>query len=456
MVEVNSSHTFETFKYKSLNQLKSKLNNLNLALPLNSKTEILRREIKIDGKFIANRLAIQPMEGFDAKIDGSPSELTLRRYTRFARGGVSLIWFEATSIIPEGRSNAHQLVLSERNLDQFKKLASITKKICNQTLKSMGFQENCCLILQLNHSGRYSKRNGIPYPVRGYHNVELDKAINVNKEQGIIISDNELEQLENKWVEKAILVKNAGFDGVDIKSCHGYLISELLSGRMRLDSKYGGKDLAKRTKFLINIIKKLKKMMGYKSDFIITSRLGVYDGNPYPIGFGVKDTLNEKFPAPIDLKEPIALVKELYELGIKLINVSAGNPHYKPHITRPYDIPVEGGYLPKEHPLYSVYRMYHITSKIKEAIPKNIVIVGSAFSYLRQYAGNFAAGVVQEKRGDICGFGRMALANPEFAKQIFSKGMIDKSKTCITCSKCSEFMKLGKNTGCAVRDPLYQ
>jgi 2,4-dienoyl-CoA reductase-like NADH-dependent reductase (Old Yellow Enzyme family) len=85
-----------------------------------------------------------------------------------------------------------------------------------------------------------------------------------------------------------------------------------------------------------------------------------------------------------------------------------------------------------------------------------MVLVGSAFSYLRQYAGNYAAGLVQEKKVDICGFGRMAIANPEFAKQILLKGMIEKSKTCITCSKCSEFMKLGKNTGCAVRDPLYQ
>jgi len=456
MVESDSLHIFEPFKYKNLNQLKEKLNSLNLALPLSSKTSILEKPIKIKEKIIANRLAIQPMEGFDAKFNGEPSKLTFRRYGRFAKGGVSLIWFEATAISEDCRSNAHQLVLSEGNLEKFTNLVSYTRELCNKTLKTIGIHGNCCLIIQLNHSGRYSKRNGTSYPIRAYHNFELDKAINVKRNQGIIISDKELEHLENKWVQSAVLAKKAGFDGVDIKACHGYLINELLSGRIRRYSKYGGEKLKNRSQFLLNIIRKLKERVGHNSKFIITSRLGVYDGNPYPLGFGVKNNLDEKFPAPIDLKEPMSLIKDLYELGIRLINISAGNPHYKPHITRPYDIPVKGGYIPKEHPLFSLYRMYNLSSMIKEAIPKDMVVVGSAFSYLRQYAGNYAAGIVQENKVDICGFGRMAIANPEFAKQILLKGVIDKSKTCITCSKCSEFMKLGKNTGCAVRDPLYQ
>jgi len=39
-------------------------------------------------------MAVQPMEGFDADPDGSPSELTFRRYKRFAQGGSGIIWFE--------------------------------------------------------------------------------------------------------------------------------------------------------------------------------------------------------------------------------------------------------------------------------------------------------------------------------------------------------------------------
>ena len=141
--------------------------------------------------------------------------------------------------------------------------------------------------------------------------------------------------------------------------------------------------------------------------------------------------------------------------GIELINISAGDPHQQPHITRPYDIPVKGGVNPKEHPLFSVYRIIYLTSVIKSLIPKEIKIIGSGYSYLRHYAGNLASGVIENSMADICGFGRMSFANPDFARQIFQNGTIDKQKSCISCSKCSQLMREGKNTGCAIRDPYY-
>jgi 2,4-dienoyl-CoA reductase-like NADH-dependent reductase (Old Yellow Enzyme family) len=85
-----------------------------------------------------------------------------------------------------------------------------------------------------------------------------------------------------------------------------------------------------------------------------------------------------------------------------------------------------------------------------------MIIVGSGYSYLRQFAGYIAAGLTHERKADICGFGRMALANPNFPRQIFQEGIIDKNQVCTTCSKCSEFMKLGKNVGCATRDSKYK
>jgi len=238
-----SSKEFKPFRYKNLEELKSELKRLNISLPLNSNTENLKDYILINGRKLANRLVIQPMEGFDANLNGSPSDLTFRRYKRYAKGGVGLIWFEATAISEDCRSNDHQLVLSEENLKDFKNLTTIIRDQCNHTLKSLGFKYKCCLIIQLNHSGRYSKQNGIKYPIRAYHNDELDRAISVKREDGVIISDDELKEIEETWIQKAILAKEAGFDGVDIKACHGYLISELLSARNRKDSDYGGNHL---------------------------------------------------------------------------------------------------------------------------------------------------------------------------------------------------------------------
>jgi len=456
---MNSSSSykkFEPFAYKSLTDLKKKIKDLGLKIPINPEVEILQQRVKIKNNFIPNRLSIQPMEGFDANLDGMPGELTFRRYKRYAKGGAGLIWFEATAILNSCCTNSHQLILSNKTSDKFRDLVSQTRDFCNKTLKILGFKEECLLILQLNHSGRYSKRKNKRFPLRAFHNSELDRAIGVSDKDGKVLTDEDLAELEDIWVEKVKLAQEIGFDGVDIKSCHGYLINELLSSRTREDSQYGGKSLENRSRFLLNILNNSKNALNKNSNFIITSRLSVYNGISYTNGFGVKVKENESFPAPIDLQEPLQLIKDFYNLGMRLINITAGNPYYNPQITRPYDTPIKGGGLPSEHPLYSVDRIISLASKIKAEIPKDMVVVGSGYSYLRQYAGYVAAGLVHQNKVDICGFGRMAFANPEFPKQIFQEGTIDKKKTCITCSKCSQFMREGKNTGCAIKDPQYK
>ena len=249
-----SSLAFEPFKYKTLSDLENELKRLSIPLLISNSIEKLSEVVQCGGIIVPNRLSIQPMEGFDATLSGSPSDLTFRRYKRFAQSGVGLIWFESTAISDNCRSNDHQLVLSEENLKDFKQLTTLVRKQCDRTLESLGFMNSCSLILQLNHSGRYSKREGKRYPIRAYHNDELDKAIFVKKEDGVIISDNELKEIEEIWIQKAILAKEAGFDGVDIKACHGYLISELLSSYQREVSDYGGENLENRSKLYLNIV----------------------------------------------------------------------------------------------------------------------------------------------------------------------------------------------------------
>ena len=65
---------------------------LGTALPWEEELSVFRQSLKVGTKEIPNRLACQAMEGCDGTPGGSPDELTVRRYDRFARGGAGTVW----------------------------------------------------------------------------------------------------------------------------------------------------------------------------------------------------------------------------------------------------------------------------------------------------------------------------------------------------------------------------
>ena len=97
------------------------------------------------------------MEGADSTPEGAPTEYTTRRYVNEAIGGSSVIWFEAISIVEEGRSSKTQLLLTRDTLDEFKKMTAAVKEA---GLKANGYAPY--LIMQANHSGRYSNPGNKP------------------------------------------------------------------------------------------------------------------------------------------------------------------------------------------------------------------------------------------------------------------------------------------------------
>ena len=97
----------ETFHYRSWTDIENTADALGISLPRSENTDVLKAPLKIGAFTAHNRIALQPMEGTDGTETGSPGELTVRRYLRFARGGAGLIWFEAVATAPEVRASAH-------------------------------------------------------------------------------------------------------------------------------------------------------------------------------------------------------------------------------------------------------------------------------------------------------------------------------------------------------------
>jgi 2,4-dienoyl-CoA reductase (NADPH2) len=304
-------------------------------------------------------------------------------------------------------------------------------------------------VLQCAHSGRYSRPIDKPAPIIAHHDGLLDKVLNVPPDQPVI-SDDELDRLQDRYVEAARLAKEAGFDAVDIKSCHRYLLSELLAAHTR-PGKYGG-SFENRTRFLLSVVERIH---AEAPGIMVTTRLNIYDGHPYPWGWGV----SQENPKIENLRESLMLVKMLQERGLVLLNATAGNPYFTPQINRPYDIPIVGGKTPEEHPLEGVARIIHQARQTQQTAPE-MVIIGSGYSWLRQFMGHAAAAAVKRGWVKMIGVGRGGFAYPDFARDLIQTGKLDPKKVCITCSKCTQIMRDHGPTGCVIRDrevyaPIY-
>jgi NADPH2 dehydrogenase len=391
----------------------------------------LAQPVRVGRFMAANSMAIHPMEGCDGTLDGTPGELTWRRYRRFGSGGAALIWFEATAVREDGRANTRQLWIHPGNVAEFARL----REVLGGALAPM----------QLTHSGRYS----VPRRVVACHNPHIDRKTATPPDHPVI-SDGELERLEDDYVRAAGLALEAGFEAVDIKAVHGYLISELLGAKTRAGA-YGG-PLENRLRFLRNVIGKLRAAFGRR--LLIAVRLNAFDGVPYlrdpATGIGRPCDFETPFAHgwgvdPADpLREDLTEVKQaiawLRESGVELLGVSLGSPYLNPHIGRPFEKPDEGNYEPPEHPLLGVDRHFRIAAELQQAFP-DLPMVGTGYSWLQRYAINAGAHNVASGAIRFFGVGRNALAYPDFARDVIEKGELDERRCCKTLTFCTYLMR---------------
>ena len=442
------------FTYRSLDELRADVEGRGLEIDLADSTSLLLQPLRIGVLTAGNRLAVHPMEGCDSTLDGRPGELTFRRWERFGAGGAKLLWGEATAVVPEGRANPHQLLISPETAPDLERLLAATRRAHR---RRFGTDGDLIIGLQLTHSGRWSH----PRPLLAQHIPPVDAVRRIAPDYPLL-DDAYLEQLEDRFAEAAALAWRIGFDFVDVKQCHTYLLNELLAAHDR-HGPYGG-DFEGRTRFVRNVIGKIRSLVG--AGPLLASRVNVYDGppfekgadsvgrptsvGPYPWGFGT----DPERPLEPNLAEPLRLIGLLRDLGVAMINVTMGSPYLNPHIGRPFERPPVDGYQPPEHPLVGVARHFRAAAAVQQTYP-DLVVVGTGYSWLRHYAA--LAGEANARAGQVSmvGLGRGALAYPDFAADLMERGEMSDRKACLGVSYCTALMRGRLPAGCVPRDPLY-
>jgi len=431
----------------------------------------LLKPIQWNAFTIGNRLAIQPMEGWDGTNTGGVTDPMIRRWGRFGESGAKLIWGgEAMAVRPDGRANPNQLVLLPENEADISRLRST---LIDHHQKLYDRVDDLVIGFQLTHSGRFCRPNDKKRwePRVAYRHPILDPKFSVNSDS-MVWTDAELDDLIGDYANAAVIAQRVGAHFVDIKCCHGYLLHEFLGAKTR-HGIYGG-SFENRSRLLLSIIQAVQqaapglgigvRISAFDTVPFMPNPATASEGKqgqgmpvdfspylPYVWGFG----MNESNPLEPDLTEVRSLIQKLSEQNVRLVNLSAGSPYYTPHILRPAAYPPSDGYQPHEDPLLSVARHLAVAKELKRQFPDTLM-VGSGYSYLQEFLPNVANYQIRAGQIDFIGMGRMVLSYPKQMMDAVHLGKSERKLVCRTFSDCTTAPRNGLASGCYPLDEYYK
>lgn len=387
----------------------------------------LSRSIEIGGRLVPNRFAALPTEGNNAEDDGAPSRATVERYRRLAEGGAGIVYVEATAVHPAGRVRRNQLRIGADTVKAFAGLVGEFKKANPAAL----------FLLQLDHGGALCDP-AFARPV----------AVWAKPGQGLpLLSDAEIAELRGLFLSSASLAIEAGFDGVEIKLAHGFLVNDLIRPANLRPAPWGG-SFENRCRFAFEFIEGTRELMKGKK-LVLGARISAYEGAPGGFGSTGPEEVVE------NLDEPVRFTVEAARRGLDLISVSAGSASANLEVLMPSKRYPEG-----------VYRHFSRAERVKDGA--GIPVVGAGYSYLREGQNDlpwpepekksllhWAEKNVRTGGTDMVGLGRQAIADPATPAKAL-RGETESIHWCTTCALCGGLLGEMKAVGCPVYDKRFR
>ena len=395
-----------------------------------------------------NRFAALPMEGWDGTDDGRPTDLVRRRWSRIGAGGCGLVWGEATAVRRDGRANPNQLVLDDRTRRRHRR----TPRRCWPGSRWPGCSSRI--------PGGSPAPRVRPRPRIAYRHPILDERVGATDD--VAAQRRRARRARRRATSRRPCSRHqAGFDFVDIKHCHGYLLHELLSAYDR-PGRYGG-DFAGRTRFLRTVVEGIRERA---PGLAVGVRLSLFDVVPFAPGADGTGATRGRGPLPLRLRwrrhragdrpdrDPRA-ARVARDPGIGLVATTAGSPYYNPHVQRPAYFPPSDGYAPPEDPLVGVARQLAATAEVTRRHP-GLTIVGAGYTYLQDWLPHVGQAVVAAGGAQMIGLGRMLLSYPDLAADVLAGRPLERRQICRTFSDCTTAPRNGLVSGCFPLDNFYK
>lgn len=244
------------------------------------------------GHTLANRFGKSAMTEGLASPDGHATAAHQRLYASWASGGAALHLSGNIMIDRRYLERAGNVVVEDDSgIDALKAWADVVHAHGSQ------------LWAQISHPGRQCPRLVTLTPLAPSE-VQLSVAGNFGKPRAMTEAD--ILDVIVRFARTAAVLKKAGFDGVQIHSAHGYLLSQFLSPRTNRRSDRWGGALENRAHLLLEVVRAVRASVGAN----------------YPIS--VKLNSSDFVQGGFTLDESIQVVRWLSEAGIDLLEISGG------------------------------------------------------------------------------------------------------------------------------------
>lgn len=329
------------------------------------------------GKFtLNNRITMAPTVKFDYTDDsGLVTEKHIEHYTLRAKGGQGLICVEATAVLPTGRFGKNHMGLwDDEQIEGHKKITAACHKY------------GAIAIIQLNHTGYVSN----PQCGKPIGPSKLDYDGYNGKYETIELSVPAIHQMQNAYVSAAIRAQKAGYDGIQLHGCHGYLINQFVSAENnKRTDEYGGSP-ENRARFAAEIISDIRNICG--PDFLISVRTTGCDPT---------------------IEDAIKVAEEYVKAGCNYLQISTG-------MTSIDNLETSGPLLERT-PTLGIKFHQHFKGKVPVSCVGGIKTVEEV-KYL-----------LENDLVDTVDLGRAVLADPEFTNKATKGLVIDKCYGCKAC-----------------------
>jgi len=337
-------------------------------------------QVKIGHMKVKNRLAMAPMGAIYPNVDGFLyPELRDFIITR-AKGGVGLIVLADAGL-------GFTILDAEVSPGKLQKLVNAAREVVAAV-----HEESVCVGVQLHHSGRQVDFMIPGAEIVGPSPIPWSPRAPIPRE----LTEEEIENLIERYVRAAFYVQEAGFDFVEVKACHGYLLGSFLSLRSnKRKDKYGG-SLQNRARITTEIIKRIKKKVS--DNFLVSCR---FNGSDHIKG-------------GTGLEESLELSNVFIKAGADILSVSAGVYGSYPVIIPPYDAP-PGCYIP-------------LAEDIKKHVNVPVIAVG------RINDPKLGNEIIKAGKADIVAMGRALIADPELPNKAI-EGRFQDIRKCIACNQ---------------------